>query len=84
LVFPQALMRPEPLIQKLFAIERAIGTIPPAALRAMIIDAQETALRMELENLHDIDTLRRRLETREAALLRRATPIDDSEFYRSA
>ena len=77
-------MTPEPLIQKLFAIERAIGHMTPAALRALVIDAQETALRMDLDNLHDIDTLRRRLEAHEAALLQRVIPIDDSEFYRSA
>ncbi|HEX4310079.1 MAG TPA: hypothetical protein VHZ25_08615 [Acidobacteriaceae bacterium] len=77
-------MKPEPLIQKLFAIERAIGHTTPAALRAMVIEAQETALRMDLENLHDIDTLRRRLESHEAGLLRRTIPIDDSASYRSA
>jgi hypothetical protein len=53
-------MRPETLIQKLFAIERAIGNASPAALRAMVIDAQETALRMDLDNLHEMDGLRRR------------------------
>ena len=54
-------MTPEPLIQKLFAIERAIGVAAPGVLRAMVIDAQETALRMDLENLHEIDAIRRRL-----------------------
>ena len=41
----------EPLIQKLFAIERAIGQVPPAALRAMVIEAEEAALRMELDSV---------------------------------
>jgi hypothetical protein len=54
-------MRPEPLIQKLFAIERAIGSVQPAQLRAMVVDAEEAALRLDLDNLHCIDELHRRL-----------------------
>jgi hypothetical protein len=44
-------MKPDSLIQKLFAIERAIGNSDPEALRAMVIDAEESALAMELESL---------------------------------
>jgi hypothetical protein len=77
-------MKPEPLIQKLFPIERAIGHMTPAALRVMVIDAQETALCMDLENLHDIDTLRRRLEAQQGAQSRPTAALDDAEFYRSA
>ena len=53
-------MHPEPLIQKLFAIERAIGQVSPATLRAMVIDAEEAALRLELDSLCSIDQLRPR------------------------
>jgi hypothetical protein len=43
-------MQPDPLIQKLFAIERAIGSSDPEALmRAMVIDAEESALELELQ-----------------------------------
>jgi len=63
-------MRPETLIQKLFAIERAIGNASPAALRAMVIDAQETALRMDLDQLHDIDGTRRRIDNHRGSALR--------------
>jgi hypothetical protein len=58
-------MKPEPLIQKLFAIERAIDNTSPAELRAMVIDAQETVLRMDLERLQDIEHIRHRLEMRQ-------------------
>jgi len=47
-------MHPETLIKKLFAIERAIGNASAAQLRAMVIEAQEAALRMELDNLRGI------------------------------
>ena len=71
-------MKPEPLIQKLFAIERAIGLVPPAALRAMIVDAQESALRLELDNLHSMDDLRRRLDGRRACDAGELFPSSDS------
>jgi len=78
-------MRPEPLIQKLFAIERAIGHTSPAALRAMVIDAQETALRLDLDNLHNIESIRRSAEKRQLANLRQfVNPDDDSDFPWSA
>lgn len=60
-------MKPEPLIQKLFAIERAIGKVRPAVLRTMIIDAQESALRLELDSLHSMDQVRQRLDQRRSA-----------------
>jgi len=64
-------MKPASLIQKLFAIERAIANeCPPATLRAMVIDAQETALQLDLENLHDIETIRRGMEKRQLERLR--------------
>jgi hypothetical protein len=64
-------MKPASLIQKLFAIERAIdNNCPPATLRAMVIEAQETALQLDLENLNDIETIRRRMETRRLDRLR--------------
>lgn len=44
-------MGSEPLIQKLFALERAVGKVENAALRAMIIDAEEAALAMDRELL---------------------------------
>jgi len=71
-------MKPEPLIQKLFAIERAIGRVSSATLRAMVIDAQESALRMDLDNLHDIDTLRRHLEERRIATRSGGSPEEPS------
>lgn len=78
-------MRPEPLIQKLFAIERAIGHTSPAALRAMVIDAEETALRLDLDNLHNIESIRRSAEKRQLANLRQfVNPEDDSDFPWSA
>jgi len=78
-------MRPEPLIQKLFAIERAIGIAAPGVLRAMVIDAQETALRMDLENLHEFDAIRRRLGADQEMDLRVSeVPDEESGFSRSA
>jgi hypothetical protein len=78
-------MRHEPLIQQLFAIERAIGTAAPGTLRAMVIEAQETALRMELDNLHDIDALRHRLELHQLAAVRQfAVADEEADFSRSA
>lgn len=55
-------MKTDPLIQQLFAIERALGCVTNDQLRAMIIDAQEAALEYEVRNLHEIETLRQRLE----------------------
>lgn len=81
-------MKPEPLIQKLFAIERAIGNTSNSHLRALVIEAQETALRMEIENLEDIEAIRRSLEERQIAKLRyyltSADCEDDEPFPRSA
>ncbi|HVT98732.1 MAG TPA: hypothetical protein VHE33_14610 [Acidobacteriaceae bacterium] len=57
-------MQTEPLIQKLFAIERAIGRVQPAQLRAMVIEAEEAALRMELDNYRSIEELQLRLRER--------------------
>ena len=54
-------MQSEPLIQKLFAIERAIGLVQTAELRAMVIEAEEAALRMDLDTLHAVDELQQRL-----------------------
>lgn len=59
-------MHPEPLIQKLFAIERAIDGCPRLQLRAMVVEAEEAALRMDLDNLHRTDELHRRLNERSA------------------
>lgn len=75
-------MKPEPLIQKLFAIERAIGRVPAATLRAMIIDAEESALRLELDNLHSTDAVQWRLEQRRAG--GPGAPRDDSGLPRIA
>ena len=66
-LFPRTIpiaMKPEPLIQKLFAIERAIDHTSSAELREMVIEAQEVVLRMDLERLEDIEHIRRRLEMR--------------------
>lgn len=55
-------MKPDPLIQKLFAIERAIGHTAPGALRLMVIEAEESALQLELEllnTLHRLENLKR-------------------------
>ncbi len=40
-----------PLIQKLFALERAVGKVGNTTLRAMIIEAEEAALAMDREIL---------------------------------
>jgi hypothetical protein len=40
-----------PLIQKLFALERAVGKVGNATLRSMIIEAEEAALSMDREIL---------------------------------
>ena len=78
-------MKPEPLIQKLFALERAIGIASSAVLRTMVIDAQETALRMDLENLHEIDAIRRRLgAAQEIDPRARDFPEQETGFSRSA
>lgn len=86
--FERLLMKPEPLIQKLFAIERAIGNTTHSHLRALVIEAQETALRMEIEILEDIEAIRRSLEERQLATLRYSQTSDDCEddeaFPRSA
>jgi hypothetical protein len=42
-------MKPATLVQQLFAIERAIPHSDPVTLRAMVIEAQEAALRMDGE-----------------------------------
>lgn len=47
-------MGSEPLIQKLFALERAVGKVDNAGLRAMIIDAEEAALAMDREILQGL------------------------------
>jgi hypothetical protein len=44
-------MESEPLIQKLFALERAVGKVGNITLRAMIIEAEEAALAMDREIL---------------------------------
>ncbi|MGA7522443.1 MAG: hypothetical protein WBW84_08165 [Acidobacteriaceae bacterium] len=44
-------MGSEPLIQKLFALERAVGHVGNTALLAMIIEAEEAALAMDREIL---------------------------------
>ncbi|HZZ37803.1 MAG TPA: hypothetical protein VFE06_01650 [Acidobacteriaceae bacterium] len=44
-------MGSEPLIQKLFALERAVGKVGNLTLRAMIIEAEEAALAMDREIL---------------------------------
>lgn len=44
-------MESEPLIQKLFALERAVGKVGNATLRVMIIEAEEAALAMDREIL---------------------------------
>lgn len=44
-------MASEPLIQKLFALERAVGKVSDATLRMMIIEAEEAALAMDREAL---------------------------------
>ncbi|HEY1810054.1 MAG TPA: hypothetical protein VGG42_15930 [Acidobacteriaceae bacterium] len=44
-------MGSEPLIQKLFALERAVGKVDNNRLRAMIVDAEEAALAMDREIL---------------------------------
>lgn len=44
-------MGSETLIQKLFALERAVGKVDNIALRTMIIEAEEAALAMEREIL---------------------------------
>jgi hypothetical protein len=54
-------MGSEPLIQKLFALERAVGKVGNTTLRAMIIEAEEAALAMDREILI-------RLRTEEAGL----------------
>jgi hypothetical protein len=36
----------------------------------MVIEAQETAVQLDLENLNDIETIRRRMETRRLDRLR--------------
>ena len=77
-------MHPEPLIQKLFAIERAIDRVPPAQLRAMLVDAEEAALRMDLDNLHRIDELHRRLNQRSATGRESSPLIDPEEMQRTA
>jgi hypothetical protein len=43
------MMGSEPLIQKLFALERAVGKVDPTALLAMIIEAEEAALALDRE-----------------------------------
>ncbi|MGA8111421.1 MAG: hypothetical protein WB974_18425 [Acidobacteriaceae bacterium] len=55
-------MYSDSLIRQLFAIERAIGSVPQEQLRAMVVAAQETALEGELRNLREIETFRDRLE----------------------
>lgn len=77
-------MHPETLIQKLFAIERAIGNAPAAQLRAMVVEAQEAALRMELDNMHGIDELRRRLESRSPAVSGEPSSVESSSLPRIA
>ena len=72
-------MKPS-LLQKLFAIERAIeANCAPAALRAMVIEAQEMALALDLENLHDIETIRQRMERRQLERLRYQLVDGDDE-----
>ena len=44
-------MGSEPLIQKLFALERAVGKVDNIVLRSMIIEAEEAALAMDREIL---------------------------------
>ncbi len=44
-------MGSEPLIQKLFALERAVGKVSNTTLRRMIIDAEEAALELDREML---------------------------------
>ena len=44
-------MGSEPLIQKLFALERAVGKVSNVTLRTMIIDAEEAALALDREIL---------------------------------
>ena len=55
-------MKPDPLIQKLFAIERAIGHTAPGALRLIVIEAEKSALQLGLEllnTLHRLEDLKR-------------------------
>lgn len=76
-------MKPASLLQKLFAIERAIdGDCPPAALRTMVIEAQEMALALDLENLHDIESIRQRMERRQRERLRYERVDDDDPGMR--
>lgn len=49
-------MGSEPLIQKLFALERAVGQVDNIRLRAMIIEAEEAALAMDREILDRLRT----------------------------
>ena len=74
-------MKPEPLIKKLFAIERAIDQASAATLRALVIEAQEIALQLDLENLHDIEAIRRHMEQRRVGQLEHdAADSDDTEL----
>lgn len=49
-------MGSEPLIQKLFALERAIGKVSNVTLRTMIIEAEEAALALDREMLQRLST----------------------------
>jgi len=66
------------LIRQLFAIERAIGSVPQEQLRAMVVEAQETALEGELRNLREIETFRDRLGGSQRFSFRRFLYSDDS------
>ena len=77
-------MHPEPLIQKLFAIERAIGNVQPAQLRAMVVDAEEAALRLDLDNLHSIDELNELLGEGPVRTRSEASPGEPTGLQRTA
>lgn len=71
-------MSTDPLIQQLFAIERALGYVTKEELRAMIIDAQEAALENEIRNLREIESLRQRLEEKHRFQMARLFRSKDS------
>lgn len=77
-------MKPESLLQQLFAIERSIGYVTKDELRAMVIDAQEAALAAEVRTVREIEVLRQRLEQSRPAGLQRSHGFLFRRFFRSS
>jgi hypothetical protein len=76
-------MKPESVIQQLFAIERSIGYVTKDELRSMVIEAQETALAAETSTVREIEVLRHRLEDSRRYGSQRPSRFSLRRFFRS-